>query len=129
MTNEKALIKVKGYLTDYLPLDCADEIDEIIKALEQQPKECRICIHSYPSDIDFENEIKRVLEQQPFEDYTSREREKIKEALEKMERGLQSCFNMVHCENNHDLLEGQERAFKYCIETLKEALDERKGRK
>lgn len=60
------------------------------------------------------------------EEYNAISREKIKEALEKMERGLQSCFNMVHCESNHDLLEGQERAFKYCIETLKETLDERK---
>lgn len=60
------------------------------------------------------------------EEYNAISREKIKEALEKMERGLQSCFNMVHCESNHDLLEGQERAFKYCLETLKEALDERK---
>ena len=34
ITNEEALVKVRGYLTDYLPLDNADEIDEIIKALE-----------------------------------------------------------------------------------------------
>lgn len=60
------------------------------------------------------------------EEYNAIPREKIKEALEKMERGLQSCFNTVHCESNHDLLEGQEKAFKYCIETLKEVLDERK---
>lgn len=60
------------------------------------------------------------------EEYNAISREKIKEALEKMERGLRSCFNEVHCESNHDLLEGQERAFKYCIETLKEVLDERK---
>ena len=51
---------------------------------------------------------------------------KINEVMGKIERGLQACFNMVHCESNHDLLEGQERAFKYCIETLKEALNERK---
>lgn len=41
MTNEEALVKVRGYLTDYLPLDSADEIDEIIKALEQQT--CEDC--------------------------------------------------------------------------------------
>lgn len=39
MTKEEALVKVRGYLTDYLPLDNADEIDEIIKALAQQPLE------------------------------------------------------------------------------------------
>ena len=34
MTKEEALKKVRGYLTDYLPLEDADEIDEIIEALE-----------------------------------------------------------------------------------------------
>jgi hypothetical protein len=34
MTSEEALKKVRGYLTDYLPLEDADEIDEIIEALE-----------------------------------------------------------------------------------------------
>lgn len=36
MTNEEAKRKVRGYLTDILPSDCFDEIDEIMKALEQQ---------------------------------------------------------------------------------------------
>ena len=35
MTKEEAKRKVKGYLTDILPSDCSDEIDEIMKALEQ----------------------------------------------------------------------------------------------
>lgn len=34
LTKEEALKKVRGYLTDYLPLEDADEIDEIIEALE-----------------------------------------------------------------------------------------------
>ena len=42
MTREEALVKVKGYLTDYLSLEDADEIDEIIEALKQQP--CEDCI-------------------------------------------------------------------------------------
>ena len=37
------------------------ERDDVIKALEQQPRDCKICIFSRPSDIDFENEIKRAL--------------------------------------------------------------------
>ena len=40
MTKEEALKKVKGYLTDYLPLEDADEIDEIIEALEQTSDDC-----------------------------------------------------------------------------------------
>ena len=39
MTNNEAKRKVRGYLTDILPSDCSDEIDEIMKALEQQPSE------------------------------------------------------------------------------------------
>ena len=39
MTNKEALKKVKGYLTDYLSLEDADEIDEIIEALKQQPSD------------------------------------------------------------------------------------------
>ena len=42
MTNNEAKRKVRGYLTDMLPSDCSDEIDEIMKALEQQP--CEDCI-------------------------------------------------------------------------------------
>lgn len=39
MTKEEALLKVKGYLTDCLPSDNYEEVEEIIKALEQQPCE------------------------------------------------------------------------------------------
>lgn len=34
MTYEEALVKVKGYLTSYLPLDDEGEIDEIMQALD-----------------------------------------------------------------------------------------------
>ena len=34
MTKKEALKKVRGYLTDYLPLEDANEIDEIIEALK-----------------------------------------------------------------------------------------------
>jgi len=36
MTREEALSKVKGYLTDLLPLEEHDKVEEIIKALEQE---------------------------------------------------------------------------------------------
>ena len=35
MTREEAIKRVKGYLTDCLPTDCYEEIEEIIKVLEQ----------------------------------------------------------------------------------------------
>lgn len=38
MTREEALIRVEGYLTSYLTLEDSGEIDEIMKALEQEPK-------------------------------------------------------------------------------------------
>ena len=37
MTKEEAINRVKGYLTDCLPADCYGEVEEIIKALEQEP--------------------------------------------------------------------------------------------
>lgn len=36
MTKEEALTKIKGYLTDYLPIDDSDLINEIIEALDIQ---------------------------------------------------------------------------------------------
>lgn len=35
MTREEALVKVKGYLTDLLPSEDYDEVEEIMLALEQ----------------------------------------------------------------------------------------------
>ena len=34
MTREEALERVKGYLTDYIRMEDADEIDEIMKAIK-----------------------------------------------------------------------------------------------
>ena len=36
MTRDEALKKVKGYLTDYLPKDDYDEVEEIVNALKQE---------------------------------------------------------------------------------------------
>ena len=38
MTREEALSKVKGYLTDLLPSEEYDEVEKILKALEQEPR-------------------------------------------------------------------------------------------
>lgn len=38
MTKEKALSKVRSLLTDLFPIEEYDEVEEIIKALEQEPK-------------------------------------------------------------------------------------------
>lgn len=38
MTREEAINRVQGYLTDYLPIEDIDELEEIIQALEQEPK-------------------------------------------------------------------------------------------
>lgn len=39
MTREQAINKIKGYLTDYLPIEDYEEAEEIVKALEQEPQE------------------------------------------------------------------------------------------
>lgn len=38
MTREEAMSKVRGYLTDYLPSEDDGELEEILKALEQESK-------------------------------------------------------------------------------------------
>lgn len=38
ITKEEAINKIKGYLTDYLPIEDYEEVEEIIKALKQEPK-------------------------------------------------------------------------------------------
>ena len=44
MTREEAIKRVKGYLTDFISTEGHSEVEEIIKALEQQPcKDCRNC--------------------------------------------------------------------------------------
>ena len=47
MTREEALYKVKGYLTNIIPAEDYSEVEEIIKALEQEPKtvHCKECKH------------------------------------------------------------------------------------
>ena len=42
MTREEALVKVRGYLTNLLPIEDYNEVEEIMLALEQQP--CEDCI-------------------------------------------------------------------------------------
>ena len=39
MTREEALKKVEGCLIDYFPLHCYEEVEEIMKALKQEPNE------------------------------------------------------------------------------------------
>lgn len=56
MTKEEALYKVKGYLTDIIPVENYSEVEEIIKALKQEP--CEDCI----SRQDAINEIKNVFD-------------------------------------------------------------------
>lgn len=42
ITREEALNRVKGYLTDIIPIEGYSEVEEIVKALEQEP--CEDCI-------------------------------------------------------------------------------------
>jgi hypothetical protein len=53
MTKEEALIRVKGILTDCIPLEDSGEIDEIMKALEQEPRKGHwIMTHDYLTTAD-----------------------------------------------------------------------------
>lgn len=45
MTREEALNRVKGYLTDIIPIEGYSEVEEIVKALEQEP--CEMTAEDY----------------------------------------------------------------------------------
>jgi hypothetical protein len=106
-------------------------LDEAIKHCEEKAEELERSakLHQRP-DKDIKGSGKRYLsclecakEHRQLADWL-KELKAYREAKERIRRGLQSCFNMVHCESNHDILEGQERAFKYCIEQLEVNADE-----
>lgn len=92
MTREEALVKVRGYLTDLIPSEDCDEVEEIMLALEQQPKTWNLddAREDFMSDVyntlDFlptNNEANRIIDsfdrvtsgiiQQPCEDCISRQ--------------------------------------------------------
>ena len=57
MTNEEALRRARGYLTDLLPIENYDEVEEIMLALEQQPitwiigkDNCQVAVRNMPID-------------------------------------------------------------------------------
>lgn len=53
MTRDEAIFKIKGYLTDCIPSDDYDEVEEIIEALEQAPCEDYISRQAV-LDLDFD---------------------------------------------------------------------------
>jgi rubrerythrin len=71
MTREEAIKKIRGYLTDCLPMDCADEIDEIIEALEQPCEDCisreqaKSAIRDRFKDLPSRVEINTILNELP----------------------------------------------------------------
>jgi hypothetical protein len=58
MTNEEALVKVRGYLTDLLPIEDYDEVEEIMSALEQGS--CKT-IKEIPKDYKYDTETNDFL--------------------------------------------------------------------
>lgn len=52
MTREETINKVQGYLTDYLPIEDYEELDEIIKALKQEPCEDAISRQAVLNTLD-----------------------------------------------------------------------------
>lgn len=67
MTREKAIGRIIGYLTDYLPSDQYEEVEEIIKALEQEP--CEDCISRKALLEEVENGIKAGNYEEGYEEY------------------------------------------------------------
>ena len=73
MTREEALKRVKGYLTDCLPLEDSGEIDEIMDALEQEPRKDEVILTkeeygelvSSEFDNGYAKGFREALEQEP----------------------------------------------------------------
>ena len=104
-------------------------IDEAIKRFEKLASDYEFNLDMHHRNVmklsvnDIERMQEYLEENRQLAEWL-RELKAYMEAKERIRRGLQSCFNMVHCESNHDILEGQERAFKYCIEQLEVNADE-----
>jgi len=60
MTKEEAVNKIKGYLTDYLPIEDYGKLEEIVKALEQEP--CKDTV-SRQAVLDTLNKMDSVLDE------------------------------------------------------------------
>lgn len=84
MTNKEALVKVRGYLTDLLPIEDYGEVEEIMAALEQQPCEIAISKQKVIDEIEYELEmINSALDSMTL-DFNAREilRQRRGEAME-----------------------------------------------
>lgn len=55
MTREDAINRVQGYLTDYLPIEDYEEVEEIVKALEQESCEDAISRQAVLNTLDSTN--------------------------------------------------------------------------
>ena len=73
ITREEALNRVKGYLTDIIPIEGYSEVDEIVKALEQEPKIDRIEYGTDGNAYRLTISNGKEFEQEPCEDCISRE--------------------------------------------------------
>lgn len=90
MTREEAINKVEGYLTDYLPIEDHEELEEIIKALKQEPALDKIRaeienleegITSYHNDRPwvYKDEVLQIIDKYKDKYRTEMEREEERE--------------------------------------------------
>lgn len=79
MTREDAINRVQRYLTDYLPFEDLEELEEIIKALEQESMLDKIRAEIADlddTDYDFEGYYKAVTDALQIIDKYKAERER-----------------------------------------------------
>lgn len=90
MTREEAINRVEGYLTDYLPIESHEELEEIIKALKQDPALDKIRaeienleegITSYHNDRPwvYKDEVLQIIDKYKDKYRTEMEREEERE--------------------------------------------------
>lgn len=71
ITHEEALRRVRGYLTDLLPIEDYDEVEEIMSALEQLPK-----IELTNSNISKE-ELKSMVKRAIYDSISAKDNEEM----------------------------------------------------
>lgn len=104
MTHEEALYRVKGYLTDIIPAEDYSEVEEIIKALEQQPsRDIKEIAEIMKCDVDAETKCKMIsniliakphyfeLDHDEFEPIKPEEMQKCKDIVKKYTPKQQPC--------------------------------------
>lgn len=131
MTNEEALRRVRGYLTDLLPIENYDEVEEIMLALGQQPitwivgkDNCQVAVRNMP--IDKMQKICAIIGEEEQQPKTIQEKQAESEKYQKAfddgyENGYAQArfdYGQQPCEDMRDATEEERKSTKDYIDSI-----------